>query len=285
MTKNTGIPYEILTQQIFQALHDQDQVKNIDVQHNVELQGKTLKHQIDVYWEYEIGGIIYRAIVQAKDWGQAVTQNQLLAFKAILDDLPGQPRGIFVTRTGYQSGAQEYAKANGIMLYELREPTAKDTEGKVITFQLKISVFAPKSTNIVPIFDQAWVQAERQRLGLGPDEVLKIQVAAFENQLPLLNEAGEKTGTFYSASQSMFPPAYTELAATAKEHTFTTPTYMLTGNTRFPRMKLQALRATISVERQNQEVVLKGEDFIGFVMRDVIGDKVRLIDKQNRPLK
>jgi len=27
MSKNTGIPYEILAQQIFQALHDQSQVK------------------------------------------------------------------------------------------------------------------------------------------------------------------------------------------------------------------------------------------------------------------
>ncbi len=142
MSKNTGIPYEILTQQIFQALHDQDRVKNIKVQHNVELQGKTLKHQIDVYWEYELGGVVYRAVVQAKDWAtQAVTQNQLLAFKAILEDLPGQPRGIFVTRTGYQSGAKDFAKANGIVLYELREPTAQDLDGKVMTSRHEPDLF------------------------------------------------------------------------------------------------------------------------------------------------
>ena len=51
MSKNTGIPYEVMTQQIFQSLHDQDKVKNINAQHNIELQGKTLKHQIDVYWK------------------------------------------------------------------------------------------------------------------------------------------------------------------------------------------------------------------------------------------
>ena len=285
MSKNTGIPYEILTQQIFQALHDQDQIKNITVQHNVELQGKQLKHQIDVYWEYELGGVVYRAVVQAKDWGQAVTQNQLLSFKAILDDLPGQPRGIFVTRTGYQSGAKEYAEANGIVLYELREPTPQDMDGKVMTFQLRISVFAPKSSNVEPIFDQAWAVAERERRGFGPDEVAEIRAGGLEDQLFLLNEAGEKTGTFHSVLKSRFPSDYVEVPPTVKEHWFTEPIYLPTGNPRFPRTKLLGIRATISVERQNQEMILKGEDFIGFVMHDVIGEKTRMIDKQKRPIK
>ncbi len=286
MSKNTGIPYEILTQQIFQALHDQDQVKNITVQHNVQLQGKTLKHQIDVYWEYELGGVLYRTVVQAKDWAtQAVTQNQLLAFKSILEDLPGQPRGIYVTRTGYQSGGKDFAKANGILLYELREPTAEDLEGNVMTFQLRTSVFAPKSKNIEPIFDQAWAVAERERRGFGPDEVVEISAGGFEDQLFLLNEAGEKTSTFFSVIKYMFPAAFVEVPPTAREVLFNEPTYLPTGNVRFPRTKLLGIRATIFVERQNQEMILKGEDFIGFVMHDVIGEKTRMIDKQKRPIR
>jgi hypothetical protein len=285
MSKNTGIPYEILAQRIFQALHDQSQIKNIQVQQNVKLQGKTLEHQIDVYWEYELGGVVYRAIVQAKDWGQAVTQNQLLAFKAILDDLPGQPRGIFVTRTGYQTGAQTFAKANGIILYELREPTEKDMEGRFMSFHLRITVFAPKSTNVEPIFDQAWVVEERQRRGLGATETLEISTGGFENQLLLMDDAGQAVGNFFGVIRSMFPTAYVEMPPTVKEHLFTTPTFMRTGNARFPRIKLRGIRATISVKRQDQESVLNGEDFIGFIMRDVIGDKMTVIDKQNRPIK
>jgi hypothetical protein len=285
MSKNTGIPYEILTQQIFQALHDQSQIKNIQVQQNVKLKGKTLEHQIDVYWEYELGGIVYCAVVQAKDWGQAVTQNQLLAFKAILDDLPGQPRGIFVTRTGYQIGARTYAEANGIKLYELREPTEKDVESRIMSFHMRVSVFSPKSSNIEPIFDQAWAVAERERRGFGPDEIVEIKAGGFEDQLFLLNEAGEKLGSFHSVIQSMFPPPYVELPVTAKEHLFTTPTYLSTGNVRFPRTKLLGIRATISVECQNQETILKGEDFVCFVMHDVISKETTLIDKKNRPLR
>jgi hypothetical protein len=48
-----------------------------------------------------------------------------LEFKGVLDDLPGQPRGAFVTRTGYQRGAKDFAAAHGIILYELGEPAKR----------------------------------------------------------------------------------------------------------------------------------------------------------------
>src|ERR1039458_4298024 len=97
---NTGIPYEILTKMIFEDIVNQKSVETIQVRHNVLLTGKTLTHQIDVYWEFVVGGISYRTVVQAKDWATPVNQGELLKFKAVLDDLPGQPRGVFVTRTG-----------------------------------------------------------------------------------------------------------------------------------------------------------------------------------------
>lgn len=59
-------------------------------------------YQLDVCWEFERGGIKYATVVQAKDWTtRAVDQGELFKFKTVLDDLPGQPRGVFVTRTRY----------------------------------------------------------------------------------------------------------------------------------------------------------------------------------------
>src|SRR5580700_5015464 len=116
---NTGMAYEFIVQQIFQDIHSSD--KTLKVERDVTLQGITGSHQIDVYWELESAGIVYKTIVQAKDWNKSVNQGELLKFKSVLDDLPGQPRGIFVTRTGYQSGAAKYARAHGIELFELAE--------------------------------------------------------------------------------------------------------------------------------------------------------------------
>ena len=119
---NTGKAYEKLTQAVFSQIVNQKAVDTIAVEHDVVLQGRTTKHQIDVYWEFEVGGVRYRTVVQCKDWTSPVDQGELLKLKAVLDDLPEQPRGIFVTRTGYQSGAKDFADAHGIVLYELREP-------------------------------------------------------------------------------------------------------------------------------------------------------------------
>jgi hypothetical protein len=97
----TGRSYEFVTQGIFQLLVDLDSPRRISLQRNVILQGKVRPHQIDVYWKFEMGGVEYQIIVQAKDWSRPVEQDKLICFKGVLDDLPGQPRGIFITRSGY----------------------------------------------------------------------------------------------------------------------------------------------------------------------------------------
>jgi Restriction endonuclease len=60
-------------------------------------------------------------VVQVKDWMNPVNQGELFKFKGVLDDLPGRPTGIVVTRSGYQKGAREFAHEHGILIYELRE--------------------------------------------------------------------------------------------------------------------------------------------------------------------
>lgn len=89
MPKNTGQPYEKLTQQIFAEILNRDEVTSIEVRHDVTLAGKTNEHQIDVYWEFERGGIRYATVVQAKDWAtRAVDQGETFKFKTVLEDPP-----------------------------------------------------------------------------------------------------------------------------------------------------------------------------------------------------
>jgi Restriction endonuclease len=123
--KNTGLSYELVVQGIFQAIHKQEEVGNLVVERNKTLKGKTTSHQIDVYWKFEQAGISYETVVQVKDWKNPVKLGQLIEFKGVLDDLPGQPRGVFVTRTGYQKGAKQFAAAHDIILYALSEPAKR----------------------------------------------------------------------------------------------------------------------------------------------------------------
>jgi|ERR1700730_15428213 len=201
--KNTGIPYEKLVQGIFQVIHNQEEVETITVEQNKTLQGKVSTHQIDVYWKFRSAGIEHEVIVQAKDWRSAVKQGDLFHFKCVLDDLPNQPRGIFVTRTGYQQGAKDFAGAQGIILYELDGPPPKKSitmtvgswskvEAEVRSFKvpapdpgggtveqlamgLRWTIFEPRTSNFVVHVDRTWfasnadtAHVDRSSLSLRP---------------------------------------------------------------------------------------------------------------------
>lgn len=105
--KNTGLEYEELVKRVYSSIAKQNKVKNINIQHNIVLEGKSgTKHQIDIYWEFSYLDITHKVIVEAKDYATKVKQEKIHAFKAVLDDIAGQPRGIYITRTGYQAGAK-----------------------------------------------------------------------------------------------------------------------------------------------------------------------------------
>lgn len=124
---NSNIEYELFTREIYQQLVDSDVVKTTKVQHNVKLEGRSgQKHQIDVYWEYNIAGSKHQVAIECKNYNKPVSKEKVCAFKGVLDDLNGV-NGIMVTKVGYQKGAKEYAKEYGILLKELREPRNGET--------------------------------------------------------------------------------------------------------------------------------------------------------------
>lgn len=283
--KNTGISYETLTKYIFQEILEQDQVKTIQVQHDVTIQGKTILHQIDVYWEFEVGGIKYITIVQAKDWQYPVNQGELLKFKGILDDLPGQPKGIFVTRTGYQSGAKEFAERNGIILYELREPTQEDWEGRVKTIIIDLIAFVSNSSNTKPAPDNEWIKKERQSLNISDKELIKIQISGLTNEIKLYNEQGIEIGTIEDIVKSFYPSNYQEIQPIDKCYEFPNPTFIKTGNSIFPRIKLKGIKSTISVSKIATQIRINGEEIVGFILKNVINNSHQTFDKKLKSLK
>jgi hypothetical protein len=172
-----GRDYELLVQQIFQQILDQDSVPNILVQHDVVIQGVKTKHQIDVYWEFMLAGIAYRTIVQAKNWAKPVDRGELLKLEAVLRDLPGQPRGIIVTARGYQKGALEVAKSCGIQIYELNQEILpnivlnytgwmqyaimgfrRTAAGQPFGLVVATEVVTPEFSNLTFQADSAWVR-------------------------------------------------------------------------------------------------------------------------------
>jgi hypothetical protein len=284
MQKSTGVPYELLTRMIFDAIFNQDWkgVSNIEVKHDVTLVGKTTTHQVDVYWEFKVGGISYVTVVQAKDWMSAVNQGELLKFKGVLDDLPAQPRGVFVTRTGYQEGAFNYAHAQGILLYELREPIDSDKKGRMLCVNVDLSAYLSHTTQIRLVHDECWRKEEAVRLRL--NELPGIRFGKELEEVILFDESGNGVTTLKKLTDSLYPSGYTEVPPTRVRHEFAEPTFIETGVDKFPRLKVNAVEATIAVNRVDQEIRLIAGDIVGFILKNVIDGSERIFDKEGKPL-
>ena len=119
---NQNTEYERFTQEIYQQLVNTDVVKATQVLHDVKLEGRSgQKHQIDVYWEYEVAGNKHKVAIECKNYNRPVPISVVQSFKGVLDDLNGV-NGIIVTKRGFQEGAKRDAKEWGISLKELRTP-------------------------------------------------------------------------------------------------------------------------------------------------------------------
>lgn len=304
MTK--GGPYEVLTQEIFQNILDQTELKNIEVRHNLELVGKTTTHQIDVYWEFEVGGVIYRTIVQAKYWSKSVDQGDLIKFKGVLDDLPGQPLGIFVTRTGYQSGAADFARANGILLFVLEKvapsrgpwkfttttlgyvhvifkPTpllvaGAKYEGR--TFNMEGIVYEPEFQESLLHVDSLWV---RENLGFSEDDIQKkitnMQVSGLLHEMKLYDNEGKEV----SDMQQIYKGFVAQLRGKENTlqrmcHTFETPTYIRLTDSKIPLVKILSITSTVTIlEKERSERFFRLPNIVQFVLRKLNDGTERIV--------
>jgi Restriction endonuclease len=299
--KNTGLSYDLLVQAIFQAINDQEEVANLIVERDKTLQGKTTPHQIDVYWKFEKTGIVYETIVQAKDWKSRVKIGQLLEFKGILDDLPGQPRGIFVTRSGYQKSAKTFATKHGIILYELDESTKppnivlttlgwgrmgaelrsfkiqpKDPGQKPVeelVLGMNITVFEPRLTNLKFQIDPAWL-AENPLTGLTDQSRISLPALPFldillydPNQAPIGNLETVLREELAIVRDEKISQKHAERVFT---DTFLGPTY--TGN---GFIKIKNVSFDVEVEQKHRPAHFKLTKFVQLVLREIPSDKTR----------
>ncbi|MBE6981552.1 MAG: restriction endonuclease [Ruminococcaceae bacterium] len=189
--KNTGKDFEVITQKIYQAIIDGDyqveNLHNIQVQHNVVLIGKSGNtHQIDVYWEFELAGLSYKTIIEVKDWEKPVPQTLLHSFKAVIDDIPGTAKGIFVSRSGFQSGAKVFADANGIKLVQVSKES-DDTE-----ISIRVSNITTHYIKTAVVVDEDWCDAQTITM----DEAEQIITNVAIEDAYVLNPIKEKVSLF-----------------------------------------------------------------------------------------
>jgi hypothetical protein len=273
--------YELLTREIFQQLLNQTLVPNIHVEHDVVKQGTKTRHQIDVYWEFTLGGIIYRTIVQAKDWAKPVDKGELLKFDSVLHDLPGQPRGIMVTTQGYQQGALEVARSCGILIYELKEEAPahivlnytgfaryvikgyrKAASGQPIGLVNEITIVNPEFSNLRFELDFAWVR-EGGTLALTP------QPQAQPHELGFYDAEQRLLRTLREVYQDLAKEVYRRGETSAREgYAFDSPTFLKLPSTSSP-VKVTSLSVDVTLKTERLERLLKSPNVAIFILRNL----------------
>jgi len=210
--------------------------------------------------------------------------------------LPGRPRGIFVTATGYQRGAKQYAKAHDIILYELREvppsSVSMTTLGwatcEVKPVRLRVSskneepasklilgftwtVFEPHFSDLTFHADRLWWEQDPLR----PDadlSAIKIQSMPF-GEVILYDESYSATSNLALVLQEVRSVRRVELEGmSAAEvdkkpaiHVFERPTFLgpiTTGLVSY--LKVNSVSMNIEVQRTNLPIRMDSGFLSGF---------------------
>lgn len=275
---NKASEYEKLVETVFTGLLklEGDQFKNLRIERNAKLDaitrkpdGTPIKRQIDVYWEFEIGGITYRTVIQAKNWTQAIDFPVIDTFKNVLADLPGQPKGIIVTRVGCGSGeALEYAKAHGISIYLLTEADASLWGGTIPTLDADIGVLIVR-TDRIQLFTEPTLTEDalgrwRKALSRSPDEINIL-----DEQRNIKGNAEQLRGEFIQLHK--LKPGTQELTGT-----FKVPFFIEGEDGEL--FKLEGIKVTL----ENRELVPTTRIFltISHVLRLATGDATYTIDNK-----
>tara|TARA_R110000751_G_scaffold129991_3_gene231967 strand:- start:164 stop:1000 length:837 start_codon:yes stop_codon:yes gene_type:complete len=89
------------------------------VSSNTILVGRSgAKHEVDVYYQFEKSRITHKVAFECKFKSRSVQKSELIDFHGKLLDV-GNIQGIFVSKSGYQQGAKDYAAHYGIQLLTL----------------------------------------------------------------------------------------------------------------------------------------------------------------------
>ena len=157
--------YEVFVREIVEALLKADGLQTVKVEHDVHVQGISRSHQIDVYWEYALGGVLHRVIINCKNYSSTVEVTHVETLAGVLADMPGV-RGVIVTKVGFQKGAIDYAKVHQIGLKVIRPPVEQDWEGRIKQIHLRLTIDKAVLLEAKVSLNKAWAEAQSDR-GVG----------------------------------------------------------------------------------------------------------------------
>ncbi|MBO4444144.1 MAG: restriction endonuclease [Bacteroidaceae bacterium] len=271
--------FELFAQRVYKILSHNDALKPAKVEHDVKVKGKSgCEHQIDVFWEYEMEGVLHRVVIECKAFNSRVPIGRVRDFFGVLYDL-GNVRGIMVSSKGFQQGAKKFAEQYGIELKELSKPDKDEVIGSL---NLKFHI---DMRNLLFKIDEEWakekgvdIQGYRERLAMfsssdseywrkathlsvgTKDDIIRdterhqiTTLKELEKQLPKNPKPG--TSVVFSFKDGWIESQY------------------------WGPMKIQEVKFEYKSEVQDRELDIAAKDFVEGILKDALSGKVDYVPK------
>lgn len=268
---NVNTEYELLTKEIFETLL-KDEGVTINVQHNVEIQGKAFKHQIDVYWEYQIAGIIHKVAIECKNYNSNVSVAKVRDFYGVLSDI-GNINGIMVSKKGFQKGAKEFASHYGINLRELREPNDADWKGRVKTIHIEMSMVMPQVKTRKFNIDEEWV---KKNIPLTEDEDFSYQISGMADEIWIVDGNNEQLKNMHQLDNEL-PHNWEKGQDLTHSYEFEDG-YIETD--KYGKIKVKSIDYTYDVHKGTPKpIIIDGAASAKAILKDAISGEIKFFNK------
>lgn len=280
-----SIQYEQLTQSIYQAILNNDYGENIQVEHNVEVKGRSgVAHQIDVLWRFKLGNVKHTVLIECKNYASNLTLEKVRNFFGVLHDI-GNAQGIIVTKTGFQSGAAEYANYYGIDLKLLRKPTSQDWEGRMKDLHINIIAKTVASSEDKPLMVQLKLKPKDENQRIYLNELIKGGNLAIESgpKLCLL----DRNGNVCSEEMRWWLPKQIKVLEKEEggpynQYIKLDDKYVMVNEGKNDQQLIQVEGFDVSyyVESYSHEIISHGEEIVDAILKDFNTNEVEYVKKK-----
>jgi hypothetical protein len=271
--QNQNTEYEKLAQYIYQCILLAEGFNNIIVEHNVNKLGKSgCEHQIDVYWEFTVGGVTQKVAIECKNYSSVVSIGKVRDFFGVLNDV-GNITGIFVTKIGYQSGARKYADYYGISLKEIRYPNQEDWKGKLKTLQVDVHIL-PRNVKKCNIeLDYEWMMNEGKISK--PDEFQNLHFKGLNGNIWLFDRNGNRITNFFELKEKLPHEMQPEKD---KVHVYDyDDAFIEVGS--YGKIKIKRIVFEYDIDDIQSQVIIDAETITKAIIKDVKSGQIKFITK------
>jgi len=205
----------------------------------------------------------------------------MLKFLKVIEDLPNQPRGFFVSKNGYQTGAKEVAEKHGILLHTLT--TVFNDDRKSIASGIMEWRFSLNDAGDYHFaLDSVWIEQEAKRLGLRLGKA-GSQLMFKPKEFNFYDEKGNVVANLLEIVHSKYPKGVAKSATKVHVHKFHKPTFMDSSNKFMPRYKVLSVKFTITTTRHVRRTPIVGTPVVEFILENVLEKSTRKFGRDFKP--